>query len=360
LFPREEMIGVSRFFLDFGDQMICGRVWAVRAGPNGQADSIFLGSDQIAISSAEVEADVSRLPASRGAFKEAFGRSANLRPEAVPIQAGQLFRFVHEMRIGDRIIYPRRFDRTLRWGEVVGPYVFDVESRDEYSHRRAVRWIARMSRDEFSQGVLYELGSLLALFEIKSFAAEFRRRFEGGEASEDAEDTPAVVEEDAEAAVLRDIGDTTRDFIARKIKTELKGFQFEPFVADLFRAMGYRARATRAVRDDGIDVIAHRDELGIEPPILKVQVKAHEANIGADCVKAFYAMVHDRDVGVFITSGGYSAGALDFARSKANLRLINGIELVDLIQKYYDSLDVTFRRAIPLRRVFVPDVAVEA
>lgn len=335
--------------------MNSGQIWAMRAGVAGQADAIFIGAGQIAISSAEVESDVGNLPASRGAFKEAFGRSAGVRPEAIPIQAGQLFRFVHEMSIGDRIIYPRRSDRTLRWGEVTGPYVFEAEDGCEFSHRRAVRWIGKLSRDEFSQGALYELGSLLTLFEVKSFAGEFWRKFEGE--TSDLDDSLALPEDDAEAAMARDIIDTTRDFISRKIKTELKGFPFEPFVADLFRAMGYRARATRAVRDDGIDVIAHRDELGIEPPILKVQVKVVDANIGADCVKAFYAMVHDRDVGVFITTSGYSASALDFARTRGNLRLVNGIELVELIQKYYDGLDIDFRRRIPLRRVLVPDVA---
>ena len=145
--------------------------------------------------------------------------------------------------------------------------------------------------------------------------------------------------------------------MSRKIKTELKGFPFEPFIADLFRAMGYRARVTRKVKDDGVDVIAHRDELGIEPPILKIQTKVVEANIGADSVKAFCAMVHERDVGVFIASGGFTSAALEFGRSKANLRLINGVELVELIQKYYDGLDIVYRRLIPLRRVFVPDVA---
>ncbi len=310
---------------------------------------------QIAISSAEVESDVSQLPASRGAFKEAFNVASSLRPEAVPIHAGQLFRFVHEMRIGDRVIYPRRHDRTLRWGEVIGPYVHELDNNGEFSHRRAVRWIGKLSRDDFSQGALYELSSLLALFEVKSFAGEFRGKFEAGKTPGDASTPP--IEDEFEAAVARDIADTTRDYISKKIKTELKGVPFEPFVADLFRAMGYRARATRSTRDDGVDVIAHRDELGIEPPILKVQVKVNDSNIGADCVKAFYAMVHDRDVGVFITTSGYSASAVDFARTKGNLRLVNGVELVDLIQKYYDSLDIDYRRRIPLRRLLVPDVA---
>ena len=331
------------------------RIWAIRSGLANEVDSIFMHQNQIAISSSEIERDLSHLPPSRGAFKEEFGRSPNVRPDAIPAEAGRLYRFIHEMSIGDHIIYPRRLDRTLRWGEIVGPYVYDPDGCELYSHRRAVRWKSQRSRDEFSQGALYELGSLLALFEIKSFAGEIWRKFEPD--AIDAVDAIAALDDDLEAAVARDIADTTRDFISKKIKAELKGFPFEPFIADLFRAMGYRARVTRAVRDDGIDVIAHRDELGIEPPILKIQVKVVEGNIGADCVKAFYAMIHERDVGIFTTTGGYSSSAIDFARTKGNMRLVNGVDLVDLIQKYYDGLDINFRRLIPLRRVFVPDIA---
>ena len=88
-------------------------------------------------------------------------------------------------------------------------------------------------------------------------------------------------------------------------------------------------------------------------------MKSHEANIGADCVKAFYASVQERDVGIFIGTGGYSNPARDFARSKGNLKLVDGLEFVDLIQKYYDRLDPKYRRQIPLRRVLVPDVALD-
>ena len=124
--------------------------------------------------------------------------------------------------------------------------------------------------------------------------------------------------------------------------------------------MGYKALATRKSHDDGVDVIAHRDELGIEPPIVKIQVKAHEANIGADSVKAFYAMVQERDVGVFITTGDYTSHAADFAKSKGNLKLIDGQNFVDLIRRYYDRMELKFRQQIPLRQVLVPDIGEEA
>ena len=337
------------------DDMAITRIWAVRAGAGSQVDHIFTGRNQLAVNFSEAGGDASALPASRAAFKAAFGRS-DMRAEAIPIQAGQLFRFVHEMRIGDRVIYPRKIDRVLMWGEVTGPYVYDSEGAPDFAHRRGVRWLAQMSRDAFSQGALYELGSVLTLFEVKSFADEFMLRFETPTATGDAGGSGA---DETEEIVVKDIVETTRDFIFKRLKTDLKGFPLEAFVADLFRGMGYRAHATRAVRDEGIDVIAHRDELGVEPPILKIQVKAQESNISADQVKAFCAMVNDRDVGVYITIGGYTAPARDFARTKGNLRLIDGVEFIDLIQKHYDRLDHRHRRLIPLRQLLVPDVALD-
>jgi restriction system protein len=296
------------------------------------------------------------LPAQRAAFKEAFSCKGETKASAVPIQAGQLFRFLHEMKIGDRIIYPRKIDRTLLWGEIATPYFYDRSANPNFPHRRGVRWLNALSRDVFSQGALYELGSVLTLFEVRNFAAELIRRFEPGGAGDKA---APLGEDDTQARVARDIAETTRDFISKKLKTNLKGYPLEPFVADLFRAMGYNAHATRAVRDDGIDVIAHRDELGIEPPILKIQVKAHDGNIGPDLVKAFYAMIHDRDVGIFMTTGGYTSAAQDFGRTKGNLKLVDGVEFVSLIEKYYDGLDLKFRKQIPLRRILAPDVALD-
>ncbi len=331
------------------------RVWAIRAGGDSEADQLFVENGLLAVSFLDIDRDASKLPAQRAAFKEAFSEGGReMRPGAIPALSGQLFRFVHEMKIGDRVIYPRKIDRTLLWGEISTPYLYDRANNPDFPHRRGVRWLKSLSRDLFSQGALYELGATLTIFEIRNFAAEFISRFEPPPG---AGDRPAALgEDDTQALVARDIAETTRDFISKKLKSDLKGYPLEGFVAGLFRAMGYNAQATRASHDDGIDVIAHRDELGIEPPILKIQVKAHEGNIGADLVKAFYAMIHDRDVGIFIATGGYTAAARDFARMKANFKLVDGAEFVGLIEKYYDGLDLKFRKQIPLRRMLVPDV----
>ena len=102
------------------------RIWRFAPARAGQADRIFLEQHQIGLSSADVDDDMSQAPATRDAFKEAVAPlvlkvAAGIHSAAY---AGQLYRFVHEMRIGDCVIYPRKSDRLLHWGEIIGPYVF--------------------------------------------------------------------------------------------------------------------------------------------------------------------------------------------------------------------------------------------
>jgi restriction system protein len=332
------------------------RLWCVRAGPSGEADPIFMARAKIAIGSNDIEDDAGMLPAARAAFKVLVAQTnQTLSPSSIPAVAGQLFRFVHEMKVGDAVVYPRKVDRTVRLGEVIGSYVFETAGSAEFAHRRAVRWQGRLSRDLFSPGARFELSAVLSFFEIKTHAREILGRFAQPNTSDivlpSSEAGQALCTESA-----HDLAEATRIFIARRLQSEFKGVPLEHLVADLFRAMGYRAHTTRASRDDGIDVVAHRDELGIEPPIVKIQVKARDANLGADMVKAFAAMVQDRDIGIVITTGGFTQAATDFAQSKCNLKLMDGVGLVELIQKFYDQLDVKYRRQIPLRQVLVPDL----
>ncbi len=80
-------------------------------------------------------------------------------------------------------------------------------------------WQRALSRDVFSQGALYELGSALTLFEISSFADENPQRFT--ECPSKPRD--AGQGDDNEEIVLRDIHETTNDFIAKKLRTDFKG-----------------------------------------------------------------------------------------------------------------------------------------
>ena len=101
--------------------------------------------------------------------------------------------------------------------------------------------------------------------------------------------------------------------------------------------MGYRTRVSAEGPDGGIDVIAHRDELGFEPPMVKVQVKSTEGSVGDPLVSGFYGKVAQGEFGLLVTLGTFTAQARTFERSKSNLRLIDGDELVELIFQHYEK-----------------------
>lgn len=120
--------------------------------------------------------------------------------------------------------------------------------------------------------------------------------------------------------------------------------------------MGYRTRVSPPGPDTGIDIIAHKDELGFEPPFIKVQVKSVEGSIGAPEVQALYGNIDNSQFGLFVTLGRFTSQAQSFARGKGNLRLIDGNELVGLILQYYDQFDSHYKGLLPLKRVFIPQV----
>ena len=113
------------------------------------------------------------------------------------------------------------------------------------------------------------------------------------------------------------------------------------------------------VGDDGglvrmDDILAHKDELGFEPPIIKVQVKSTESSVGDPVVSALYGKVDANEFGLLVTLGTYTTPAQTFAKNKSNLRLIDGDDLVSLILTHYDEFDSNYKGILPLKRVHVP------
>jgi restriction system protein len=123
--------------------------------------------------------------------------------------------------------------------------------------------------------------------------------------------------------------------------------------------MGYRTRVSPEGTDGGIDIVAHRDELGFEPPIVKVQVKSTEGKVGDPEVSALYGKVGSSEFGLVVTLGYFTPQAISFARNKSNLRLIDGDDLVELILEHYEKLDSKYKAMVPLKRVYIPEPADE-
>jgi restriction system protein len=292
------------------------------------------------------------------------------KPGAIRVWAGVLLRFAHQMQPGDLVIYPFKADSTLNFGVIEGDYFYDATVA-VHRNRRKVRWLKTgVPRATFSKGARYEVGSAVTLFRVKNHADEFQHFVDGCDPPSGGEGAAALaavpVEEATENAEeepnAERIETYTRDFVIETLLRELEGPQFEHLVAHLLEAMGYRTRVTQAGGDGGVDVIAHRDPLGLEPPIIKVQCKRTVSSIGAPAVQSLTGTLAPGgdELGLFVTLGSYSKDAIHLGRTRQDLRLVNGNELVELIVDNYESFGPEWKRLLPLRRVYVVDRDPEA
>jgi restriction system protein len=220
-----------------------------------------------------------------------------------------------------------------------------------YPNRWPVNWLASVEREAFSQDALYEAGSFLTLFKISNYAEEFLAALSGQPQAlaRDEHESREVA-----ASLAEQFAESTEDFVIRQLKSAQTPYEFEHFVAHLLQCMGYHARVTKASGDAGIDVIAHRDELGFEPPLIKVQCKQTLGTNGRPDVQKLYGAIEKDEKGLFVTLGSFSADARTFEQTKSNLRLLDGKELVDLIFTHYDRFEPRYRALIPLKRAYSP------
>ena len=150
-------------------------MWGISAGKTGEANELFLKEHCIALGWPEV-GDLSKIHGDRETFKAKVASAyPKAKPGAIPVYAGQLFRFAQEMKIGDLVVYRATRDHEVHIGEVTGEYTYDVSVMPGFPNRRKVKWLKTVPRLRFTQGALYELGAILAFFQIKNVTVQVVR-----------------------------------------------------------------------------------------------------------------------------------------------------------------------------------------
>lgn len=317
-------------------------VWGIHS----QDDSLFLDKSIIGIGWTKM-GDLSKIGSTRENFKEKVQEVyPDIKKGAIPNWAGIMYRFVVEMKKGDYIVFPSKADRKINLGIIESDYMYD-ELAPLYPNIRKVKWLKHYPRRTFSQGALYEVGSLMTLFTIKNYANEYL-------GSLDKKFSPKIVENTEDETVgvtAEDIMNNTRDYILKEISRQFKGYDLENFVASLLNAMGYRTTVSPHGGDSSIDIIAYKDEL---PPRIAVQVKSQDGDMKETTIQSLKGAMMPGDYGLFVSLSDYTKSAKKFLKANPIIRGINGIELVNLVLKYYEGLDETYQRAIPLKKVYIP------
>lgn len=158
--------------------------------------------------------------------------------------------------------------------------------------------------------------------------------------------TPSQTFEEAEERAWAEIW----DYLQR-----IDPYELQRLVAGLLEAMGYHVSwIAPPGKDGGMDVLAWTDPLGTRPPRIKTQVKRRRDNIAVDELRSFMALLGEDDVGLFVTTGGFTKDAQDEARTqeKRKITLIDRQRLVELWIEYMDKIGEDARQLLPLKPIY--------
>jgi restriction system protein len=250
------------------------------------------------------------------------------------MQAGQIYRFVHEIKNGDVVISP------LGKGEYlvgkVGNYFYqnEVPQSCPYQHRRHIEWSSRvLLKENMSSNLAYSLGAIMTVFSLDKYTDEIEALIEGKELS--PAEKPARI----------------RDIIINGL-LELDGKQFEEFVCHLLSCVGFVSQTTQYVSDKGIDVNGVLDAEGLAEIILRVQVKRVRHTIGNKDILAMRGTLAQGEHACFITLSEFSKQAQEEAEAagKIAVKLIDGEDLATLVLKNYDNIDDKYKSLFPMKK----------
>ena len=146
---------------------------------------------------------------------------------------------------------------------------------------------------------------------------------------------------------ISQINSEVADELLQRLHQQQPAF-FEQAVVDLIVAMGYGSDDSRATRtqlsnDGGIDGIVDQDVLGLSSVYIQAKRYALETKVQRPEIQSFVGALQGQQAnqGVFITTGRFSSGATDYAKSiPTRVVLINGPRLASLMIRYRVGVQV--------------------
>ena len=270
--------------------------WMVRSGRDSVYVDNFLSEKVVAIG----WPDLGELPPDidKAKLTEIYQR-AHPTDSAGSVTNGvsQIVRFRDELNVGDGIVTYDRDKRLYYVGVIAGAESWQPQKIANLPRARAVEWTQQVPRDALSKPTRNTLGAIQTLFSINADAvADISSHVQkhGADGDENAapivpstvaHQTEAIEEteevENAPAAdVLAIAVETAEQAIEERI-VRLDWEKMQELVAGVLRAMGYRTSVSPRGADQGVDIFASPDGLGLqEPRIFKNRAFSSKSSTG--------------------------------------------------------------------------------
>jgi restriction system protein len=272
------------------------------------------------------------------------------------------------MAIDDLVVVPSKKKPELHFGVIGSEAEYDGSAEPDYRHFREVKWLQDIPRSAMDKDLLYSLGAVMTICEIRRNDAEarVRRMLKLTSAKPSAvrpnEDAPPVEDD---GATRIDYEQLARDEIAALIIRRFKGHGLERLVDAILRAQGYVTHHSPAGSDRGVDILAGSGQLGFGSPRICIQVKSEQSHVDHPTFSQLLGTMQSTgaDQGLLVAWGGFKSSVeREVPRNFFKVRFWDQKALLDQLFLHYDALDEEIRAELPLKRIWtvVPDEADES
>lgn len=329
-------------------------LWIVRAGRHGERES-YAQDNNVVIIGWDGVPDISNIKTREELFKIIQNSYPNEKEKTIKNWESQLWAFSNRIQLNDLVALPLKSRSVILIGKVKGNYKFKPDNPTNAKHLRQVEWIGEFPRTSFNQDLLYSLGSAMTVCKITRNNAEERvKKIIAGQPDSPLVPPEGPIDDGGEETTF-DIEEFSRDQIVRYINSKFKGHGLQRIVGAILQAQGYTIKISPEGADGGVDIIAGKGALGLEPPHLAVQVKSSDNPIDVSVLRELKGVMStfDADLGLIVAWGGYRGTVEKEAnRQFFKIRLWDSNDVVSMIQTHYEQLPADIQAELPLKRIW--------
>jgi len=241
-----------------------------------------------------------------------------------------------------------KYEKTgyVRWQSILSFYSIDCVKAGFLIKKRGIWYLTSEGEAAISKGEVGLLDAATAAYR------EWKKETQADEVEEaDNEQSTNIKEQEATIDEIEQIAlEGLKGYIQSK-----NPYEFQDLAAALLRGMGYYTPFVAPTgKDGGIDIIAYRDPLGTISPRIKVQVKHRNQPASVSELRQLMGLLQgDGDIGIFISSGGFTSDSKSTARSsQVHVELIDLSRFIELWQEFYPKLSDEDKSLLPLIPIY--------
>ena len=254
-------------------------------------------------------------------------------------------------KVGERVQFnewdKEQYEKTgnIRWRSILQFFSIDCVKAGFLIKKKGIWFITEEGEEALKLGEVGLLNKATAKYR------EWREKHPKSDRTKEAEVSDIEIEQISKNLTLDQIEQLAIESVKQEILAK-NPYEFQDLAAALLRGMGYYTPfVSPKGKDGGVDIIAYRDPLGTATPRIKVQVKHREATAASvqEVRQLMGILQKDGDVGIFISTGGFSPDAKNTARdSHIHVELIDLDRFILLWQEFYNKLSDEDKTLLPL------------